>query len=536
MNTPKHIINKILFEVNTSDTKIAYYLKDNLDTFIKQSMLPVMESCFNSISENKNHNLRFDKLELNIDSVNVKDQVQLQLDILKSLQKQLLITQKSEEGKTSDSSFSIVNKEKNDVDTFFHFLKTGQHPWWNSNMDLFSTEFIANLVSNKSFKTKLKKTVQNKTVRQRLIYQFEDKLLSQILGKKGASKNISDNISRNQYWEVITKYVMDENITSLKKGLGNLFLKVRSEEVEKDRISNEFLSLELKKLSNSISIKTILLEKVKEEVLKAFKSKKGNKISEKNLVTEIQKIVKEQIDKKTLAHLVGIIIKESIRVQQIHLETITKEIVSITSAMISKKLDFSEIKEMKTLTKDLHTDKQQEEIQIDTGEYESEVYIKNAGLVLVHPYLNLFFEAAKMTDDKGNIKPDEREKAVHLLHYLATKDENPSESSLVFEKFLCGFPIHKPIQRTVKLSKNLKKEAEDLLNSVLKYWGALKNTSPDGLREGFIKREGKLVLGDESKYRVIVEKKTQDILLEKLPWNHTLIRLPWIDKLVFVEW
>jgi hypothetical protein len=63
----------------------------------------------------------------------------------------------------------------------------------------------------------------------------------------------------------------------------------------------------------------------------------------------------------------------------------------------------------------------------------------------------------------------------------------------------------------------------------------LKNTSANGLREGFLKRDGLLTRQDRG-WLLRVEKKTLDVLLEKIPWGYGLIRLPWNEYLVTVEW
>ncbi len=77
--------------------------------------------------------------------------------------------------------------------------------------------------------------------------------------------------------------------------------------------------------------------------------------------------------------------------------------------------------------------------------------------------------------------------------------------------------------------------AEELLQSAITHWKALKNTSPDGLRTGFFQRDGKLIEENNS-CRIIVERKAQDVLLDNIPWNIHLIKLPWHKKVVFVEW
>lgn len=159
--------------------------------------------------------------------------------------------------------------------------------------------------------------------------------------------------------------------------------------------------------------------------------------------------------------------------------------------------------------------------------------INNAGLILIHPFLKQFFATCGFLNEENKIiKPTE---AVHLLHYIATKKEQQFESNLLVEKFLCNIPIHQPIERRVLLSDELKEKSEELLKAVVQSWDVLKNSSTDLIRYEFIQRQGKLDLTKEHP-TIIVERKTQDILLSKLPWSVSLCKLPWMHTLIFTEW
>jgi hypothetical protein len=121
------------------------------------------------------------------------------------------------------------------------------------------------------------------------------------------------------------------------------------------------------------------------------------------------------------------------------------------------------------------------------------------------------------------------------LHYLANGQENPIEYELLFEKYLCGWDLDEPVPRRLKLSNAMKTESEKLLNAAIGHWKALKKTSPQGLREGFLQRAGKLVLND-FQHRLIVEGNTTDVLLSSLPWGYGLIKLPWLEQVLIVDW
>jgi hypothetical protein len=147
---------------------------------------------------------------------------------------------------------------------------------------------------------------------------------------------------------------------------------------------------------------------------------------------------------------------------------------------------------------------------------EGVLYTGLAGLVLLHPFLTDFFNALHLLEDKAFIDEAARHKAVHLLGYLGLGEEEIEEPLLAFPKMLCGMETHTPVQRTGVLAAEEREESEQLLNAVIGYWTALKSTSPAGLRDSFLKREGKLSRKDGS-WQLDVEKKTLDVLLGKLP-------------------
>ncbi|MEM8528258.1 MAG: contractile injection system tape measure protein, partial [Bacteroidota bacterium] len=162
-------------------------------------------------------------------------------------------------------------------------------------------------------------------------------------------------------------------------------------------------------------------------------------------------------------------------------------------------------------------------------------YIENAGIILLHPFLKPLFTACDLLEGKGFKSPTEQYKAIYLLHYLASGNTNAHEYELVLAKFLCGLALNHPIPKDIELKKETLKEADHLLKTIIQHWSALGNTSPDGLREGFLQRTGKLVQ-DQDKWRLQIEPKTIDILLDRLPWGINMIQLAWKKELLIVEW
>lgn len=162
-------------------------------------------------------------------------------------------------------------------------------------------------------------------------------------------------------------------------------------------------------------------------------------------------------------------------------------------------------------------------------------FINNAGVIMLHPFLKIFFQKLDLLKGKDFKDEAARSKAVLLLYYLACGQEIPAEYDLVLPKFLCQMPFNAPMDYTQTISKEEKEEAEGLLAVTIQHWGVLGTTSPDGLRGGFLTRKGKFE-HEQTGWKLYVESETMDILLDKLPWGISLIKLPWMEEVLKVEW
>jgi hypothetical protein len=161
------------------------------------------------------------------------------------------------------------------------------------------------------------------------------------------------------------------------------------------------------------------------------------------------------------------------------------------------------------------------------------IYIENAGLVLLHPFLPQFFEALNVIDEDKLLQPD---RPLCLLHFLVTGQVFAPEYELILPKILCNIPLETPVEANVELKIAELEEAEALLEAVIRHWKALRNTSIDGLRGTFLVRRGKVSLRDNGDWLLQVESKTFDILMDQLPWGISMIKLPWMSNMLWVEW
>jgi len=171
--------------------------------------------------------------------------------------------------------------------------------------------------------------------------------------------------------------------------------------------------------------------------------------------------------------------------------------------------------------------------EINRIETNEGIYIENAGLILLHPFLSVFFDRLGIKKDSEIVHPD---KAMALLHYLATGIDKAPEYELVLPKILCNIPLPMPVSSDIEITGNETEEASALLDSVIKHWEALRNISRDGLRGSFLLRPGKLSCKNDGDWLLQVEPRTFDILLDQLPWGISMVKLPWMEKMIWVEW
>jgi hypothetical protein len=174
--------------------------------------------------------------------------------------------------------------------------------------------------------------------------------------------------------------------------------------------------------------------------------------------------------------------------------------------------------------------------QISPQEQKTGIYVSCAGLVLLHPFLQSYFQEVRLIQNLTFVDLLAQQKAVRLIYYLVTGQTQSREHNLVLAKLICDWPINSYVSTSIELDDSSLKEADNLLAAILEHWAVMQNAGIDGLREGFLQREGKLTNSGHRSWSLQVESQPIDILLEQLPWGINLIKLPWMKTLLNVEW
>jgi hypothetical protein len=160
----------------------------------------------------------------------------------------------------------------------------------------------------------------------------------------------------------------------------------------------------------------------------------------------------------------------------------------------------------------------------------------HAGLVLLHPFLPVLFEACSLQGSVAGLAGPALARAAALLHWLATGREEIHEFELGLVKILLGLAPETalPIGRGLLEARD-REEGAALLRAVLEHWRVLKGTSIEGLRLSFLQRRGALRNTDAG-WRLQPESEPFDMLLEHLPWSFVTVKLPWMTRPLFTDW
>ncbi|MES2922827.1 MAG: contractile injection system tape measure protein [Verrucomicrobiota bacterium] len=162
------------------------------------------------------------------------------------------------------------------------------------------------------------------------------------------------------------------------------------------------------------------------------------------------------------------------------------------------------------------------------------ISVQTAGLILLHPFIGRLFRHLCWLEEAGDISSDFRWHAVQALQFLALGHCGLPEPTLVLEKTLCGIPLHEPAEFP-SLNETVTTECDHLLESVIGHWSILGKTSIGGLRESFLTRPGLMVF-EENRIDLAVERQPYDMLLAHLPWPLGPVRFKWLTRPIHVRW
>lgn len=519
-----HIIQKQTFELSASGTGINLNWEQRASDCVRNIINPCIEECFNEASA-ADHHLIIDKLDIdlgNFTSAAFEKQIAQKLKEILSIQLQSCITSsqknKAEDVHESDIDSSSHSTFKTDLSNaenpvqllsnskavqlaLVHFLLKGRFPWWysiesNSILvdEIFETGWMSSM--SESDKDALKNALQSsESARLRLANHFTAEWIAELLQIVGLRGN--DGFTQ---WQLIAR--LATSFTNLKSLLHQHFwLQWIMTAIEGNDFSDIRWIIEKTARGNGALII---------QLGQALRNIYNDESSSQHFSAAYISYVEQQFEK-----IISLSDDQTQEVSEHSSHTINAD-----KQTIEKLLDeISSDKKVKTKTKD----------------EEEGLMIAAAGMVILHPFLEELFSSNGLLNKNTWSSDAAWSRAVKYLAYLSYGNENAPEYDLVFHKTLVGMDVETALAADLPLTPEEIASCDELLQAIITHWKALRNTSPDGLREAFLQREGKISLADKG-YIVHVAQKPQDILLSHLPWGCGMIKLPWLDNIIHVTW
>lgn len=167
--------------------------------------------------------------------------------------------------------------------------------------------------------------------------------------------------------------------------------------------------------------------------------------------------------------------------------------------------------------------------------YSDEIYIDNAGLVILWVFFSPFFKQLGWLEDKRFKRRALQHRAVWMLQHLVDAQDAPPEYLLPLNKLLCGIPLDEVLEPQAPLDEKEQIHCRELLEAVIAHATVLGSISVEGFQQTFLQREG-VLSHKKNMWALQVQKETFDILLSRLEWDYHIVKLPWMNLPIYVEW
>jgi len=473
----QHIIKKQVIDLTLYKKKDAFQIQHLISEHYWREVVPVIEKAFDAASSS-NEIISIDTLEIDLGFITIKDieKGQLQIEVAKKISEQLNIEINNLSSKQKTSKQAII---LNVAGQWMFYMEHGYLPW---NVIKINTSWYQDVLeafaTNAIMIGRLRLLIKNKYVVRRIIFQHDEKFLQSLIETLTAEKQ-----------EALAGIINE--ITEL---LYFIYYK-----------TSDISSFEKKELK----------QKIWQQTLELIASKESKLSPEKIAFMLLRE---NSISKETIENLPGSFLFN---------ERLTADVLKqIKKAPADEKQN--EFKEKKSVNKEIENS---DVIKIA----EDGIFVQYAGLVLLHPFLKVFFKNLSLVSETGFVDVVSHQKALYLLNYFATGNTKPEEHELVIPKILCAWSIEEPVDNNIELMPGELAEADNLLAEVIQQWEVLKGTSINGLREEFLQRNGKFYTKNENLY-LQVESNSIDILLDYLPWSLNIINLPWMSNVLRIEW
>ncbi len=550
----QHIIQKQTFDISAPSLELVQHWEKHAHDLTESVINPTIDKCFEQESTKEN-TLIIDQIQIDLGNIKALTDQEIKDKVTNTLMQELArYTNESpshsllqlSEYQSEGSSRGELHKYGDIVDSFIYFLVHGRLPWW-VNPETF--ELMGDWVSRLSKRqTELiaKELSANIFARNRMVSQFDDEFISILLGyynhgisktllnswrwleKMGSSISVNIRKLRKVYWDYwISKCIGFSDTENL---IVHVFSKLIKSSTEFKHQIQKIVKIEprhTKKSSYSSEEKAVATSMSPIFVNALEAANKVEKGDIKDLIEDVNNFRPTDKSHKKLPQ------KEEKKTTPIP-DTEFNNDVNIDISTKQSRTDFKEEEIDNIYPNDIRDGSKESQFPSDNNI--DPVFCEAAGLVIIHPFLEELFRTLHLWDGDQWTSESSQHQAVFLVAWLSYGKHPLPEYVLTIPKLLCGMPSEEVIDTSVTLGEAFFKTCTVLMETVISHWKAIGNTSVEGLREGFIRREGKLTF-KEPNWHLVVERKAQDILLNRLPWGISFIRLPWMgNKSIHVDW
>ncbi len=176
------------------------------------------------------------------------------------------------------------------------------------------------------------------------------------------------------------------------------------------------------------------------------------------------------------------------------------------------------------------------DLQVHRKEFKNitdkEIPITNAGIVLLWMDLGKLLRQLKWVEGKSFTDIIRQQQSVVLLHYICFGTKEIREENCLLCKILCNWPPDEPIDCLCIPGPEDFEAADRMLEDFVKNWRKEKKYSAHWFRKSFLEREGTLVKRLDGNWDLLVQQKTEDILIQKV----SMVKYAWMQEMIFVHW
>jgi len=504
---PKHIINKLFVEVDCNSMEDALRLKQNLGQFITEKLSTHLSKAFDELGPSDEF-YTIDKVAVAFEKDFLKESNLS--EITNKIHTRTTETLSLSRNDLSNKNQLINDRKERNYKAFIYFLENGRYPWFFAEKETLNLEELTSFFKETQPHS-LTECLCKTEAQRRLVYQFGEhpKFILGVWRTYAELKKLPKS-SINGLITLASK-VEDQKILE----------EIGSSLFQYDRLPTPERERRLIKLFNLFNSKSKSSLETLQNLAYFFNLRIGISFTPTVLIASFQ-----SLEKATL------VFQPSEKISFPKSNSLSRK--EIEERLQSNPVKFQ--RQEPALDSDDTTEEHQsiEGNSVETDESQG-LILPNCGLILLHPFLSILFEELGILNPQKQIAEEHYDLVVQLLHFIATGEENVSEQQLGAAKQLCGVPSSYPIKKESVLLEKHKQEALNLIQTVLNYWSALKNTTASGLRGQFLTRSGKWITTDE-KIELFIERQTADILLDQLPWGLSMVKLPWLKKMIYVTW